>query len=100
MPYIKLILAVIGLLSFGLPGAVLGWLGGVVVNTVLRDGPKALLPGGRREIREQRQAVFTQPLFQLMGRLAKADSRVSQAEIDHAERHAPTAASAASSTDP
>lgn len=86
MLFLKPIAAVIGLLYFGLPGAILGWIAGSLLSTLLTDGPRALLPGGRREIREQRQAVFLKTLFLLMGRLAKADSKVSQSEIDHIEQ--------------
>ena len=86
MLFLKPIAAVIGLLYFGLPGAILGWIAGSLLSALLTDGPRALLPGGRREIREQRQAVFLKTLFLLMGRLAKADSKVSQSEIDHIEQ--------------
>ncbi len=86
MLFLKPVTAVIGLLYFGLPGAILGWIAGSLVSTMLTDGPRALLPGGRREIRERRQAVFLKTLFLLMGRLAKADSKVSQSEIDHIEQ--------------
>lgn len=86
MLFLKPITAVIGLLYFGLPGAILGWIAGSLLSALLTDGPRALLPGGRREIREQRQAVFLKTLFLLMGWLAKADSKVSQSEIDHIEQ--------------
>ena len=86
MPFLKLIAAVLGALVFGLPGAILGWIAGSLINTLLTDGPRALLPGGRKEILRERQEVFLQTLFQLMGRLAKADSHVSQSEIDHTEQ--------------
>ena len=86
MLFLKPVAAVIGLFYFGLPGAILGWFAGSMLGTLLSDGPRALLPGGRREIREQRQAVFLKTLFLLMGRLAKADSKVSQSEIDHIEQ--------------
>lgn len=86
MPFLKLIGAIIGLTIYGLPGAILGWIAGSLLSTLISDGPRALKPGGRQEIREERQAVFLKTLFQLMGRLAKADSRVTQAEIDHVEQ--------------
>jgi len=83
---LKLVAAVIGLFSLGPFGAILGWFAGSLIGNLITDGPRALLPGGRREIREERQAVFLKTLFLLMGRLAKADSRVSQSEIDHVEQ--------------
>ncbi len=83
---VKIVAAIIGLLNFGFVGAVLGWIAGSLVSNLITDGPRALLPGGRREIREERQAVFLKTLFLLMGRLAKADSRVSQSEISHVEQ--------------
>jgi len=83
---LKLIAAGIGLANFGLIGAILGWIAGSLVSNLITDGPRALLPGGRQEIREERQAVFLKTLFLLMGRLAKADSKVSQSEINHVEQ--------------
>ncbi len=84
--FIRPIAAILGLSFFGFFGAILGWIGGGLVTTLLRDGPKAILPGGRAEIQKQRQAVFLKTLFLLMGKLAKADSQVSQSEIDHIEK--------------
>ena len=83
---VKFVVAIVGLFSFGPIGAVLGWFAGSLVSNLITDGPRALLPGGRREIRQERQAVFLKTLFLLMGRLAKADSRVSQSEISHVEQ--------------
>lgn len=83
---LKLVAAAIGLFSLGPIGAIVGWFAGSLLSNLITDGPRALLPGGRREIREQRQAVFLKTLFLLMGRLAKADSRVSQSEINHVEQ--------------
>jgi DnaJ like chaperone protein len=86
MLFLKLVLAFIGLSYFGPIGGVLGWFAGSMLSNLITDGPRALLPGGRREIHEERQAVFLRTLFLLMGRLAKADSTVSQAEINHVEQ--------------
>jgi DnaJ like chaperone protein len=83
---IKIVAAIFGLFSFGPIGAVLGWIAGSLISNVITDGPRALLPGGRREIRQERQVVFLKTLFLLMGRLAKADSRVSQSEINHVKQ--------------
>ncbi|MEE9447285.1 MAG: co-chaperone DjlA [Arenicellales bacterium] len=86
IPYLKPVLAVLGYVYFGFFGGILGWLGGGFASAVLRDGVKALSPGGRVEIQADRQALFLKTLFLLMGKLAKADSKVSQAEIDHVEQ--------------
>lgn len=86
MFFLKPIAALIGYSFYGFFGGILGWFAGSIINTVLTDGPKALLPSGRIEIQKQRQATFLKTLFLLMGSLAKADSKVSQAEIDHVEK--------------
>jgi len=85
MPLLKFIAAVIGVIFYGLPGAIIGWFVGSFISTAIMDGPAALLPGGRQAANEARQKVFLKTLFLLMGRLAKSDSHVSQAEIDHVE---------------
>ena len=86
MLFLKPIAAMIGYSYFGIIGAIVGWFAGSVVTMLLRDGPRALLPGGRQAIQAERQAVFLETLFLMMGRLAKADSKVSQSEIDHVEQ--------------
>ncbi len=86
MPFLKFIAAVIGVIFYGLPGAILGWFLGSFISTAIVDGPAALLPGGRQAANEARQKVFLKTLFLLMGKLAKVDAHVSQAEIDHVEK--------------
>jgi DnaJ like chaperone protein len=86
MPFLKFLAAFFGLIYLGLPGAILGWFAGSMISTLITDGPRALLPGGRREIHERRQTLFLKTLFLLMGQLAKADSRVTQSEIDYVEQ--------------
>lgn len=86
MPFLKFIGAIIGVVSYGLPGAIIGWFAGSLISTAIIDGPAALLPGGRQAANEARQKVFLKTLFLLMGKLAKADQHVSQAEIDHVEK--------------
>ncbi len=86
MPFLKPVAALIGFAYFGLLGAIGGWFVAGLVSRLITDGPRGLSPGGRREIQAQRQQVFLQTLFLLMGKLAKADSHVSQAEIDHVEQ--------------
>ena len=86
MPFLKLIGAFIGLSTFGFAGAILGWIGGWAVGVLLTDGPKGFAPGARAALQQERQAVFIETLFRLMGSLAKADDHVSKSEIDHIER--------------
>lgn len=86
MPFLKFIGAIIGMIYYGLPGAIIGWFAGSFISTAIVDGPAALLPGGRQAANEARQKVFLKTLFLLMGKLAKADAHVSQAEIDHVEK--------------
>lgn len=86
MPFLKFIAAIIGVIFYGLPGAIVGWFAGSFISTAIIDGPAALLPGGRQAANEARQKVFLKTLFLLMGKLAKADAHVSKAEIDHVEK--------------
>lgn len=77
----KLIGALIGFFTLGFWGGILGWILGAVVGRAITFGPGAVNPFATAK----RQAVFLETLFSLMGRLAKADGRISQAEIDHVE---------------
>lgn len=86
MPFLKFVAAIIGVIFYGLPGALIGWFAGSLISTAIVDGPAALLPGGRQAANEARQKVFLKTLFLLMGKLAKTDAHVSQAEIDHVEK--------------
>ncbi len=61
-------------------GALLGYFLGAVAEAVLRG--RVLLTAGARSNRQQ---IFLETVFQLMGHLAKADGRVSEAEIKHTE---------------
>lgn len=60
----------------------LGYFVGSILSLVLR-GQRLLLTAGARS---GRQKIFLETVFQLMGRLAKVDGRVSQSEIKHTER--------------
>jgi DnaJ like chaperone protein len=86
MFFIKPIAAMTGYAYFGFMGGIVGWFAGGIVTMLLRDGPRVLMPGGRQAIQQERQAVFLKTLFLMMGKLAKADSQVSQSEIDHVEQ--------------
>lgn len=68
--------AFLGYLLFGIPGALLGWLSVMLANRY-REGS---VGGGNASVAEQQKAFFN-ALFLLMGRLSKADGRVSEEEI-------------------
>ncbi|HET7831700.1 MAG TPA: co-chaperone DjlA, partial [Gallionella sp.] len=78
----KLIGAVAGYYFFGWPGAVLSLLLGAVIDRIRAYGSGAMNPL-RNAIR---QTVFLETVFISMGKLAKADGRVSPDEIDHVEQ--------------
>jgi len=82
--YAKYIVAILGYIYYGFWGALLGfilgaWLAGRFSRT--RAGMFGINP----KRRASRQTSFIKTLFLLMGKLAKADGRVSEAEIAHAE---------------
>ncbi|MEW5905061.1 MAG: co-chaperone DjlA [Pseudomonadota bacterium] len=77
----KLLGIILGYLLFGWIGAFLGFLLGIVIDRVRAFGQGAFNP-----LRAAlRQAVFLETVFIAMGKLAKADGRVSEAEIAHTE---------------
>ena len=76
----KVIGALIGYLVANILGAVLGWFIGDAIGRHLA-GSVYTPPG----MRQQRQQVFLQTCFTLMGRLAKADGLITQPEITHTE---------------
>jgi len=78
---LKLLCAAIGYSMMGFWGALLGYFVGAVAQASLSG--RLLLTAGARS---NRQRVFLETVFQLMGRLAKADGRVSESEIKHTER--------------
>ncbi|MGK0271309.1 MAG: DnaJ like chaperone protein [Cocleimonas sp.] len=63
-----------GFISFKLSGGILGQLSGF--GNV----------GGITGIKTEKQSIFFQTVFTLMGKLAKADGRVSEVEIAHVEK--------------
>lgn len=81
MLILKLLCAAIGYSVMGFWGALLGYFFGAVAEAVLSG--RLLLTAGARG---NRQVVFLETVFQLMGLLAKADGRVSESEIKHTER--------------
>ncbi len=77
----KLIGIAAGYYFFGWWGVLIGYLLGSVIDRVRALGRGALNPLQT----VLRQAVFLETVFISMGKLAKADGRVSEAEIAHAE---------------
>lgn len=77
----KLIGAIAGYYFFGWMGAFFGLILGAIVDRIRALGQGALNP-----LRNAlRQAVFLETVFIIMGKLAKADGRVSEEEIAHTE---------------
>jgi len=84
--YIKYVGAILGYLITGsLWGAFFGLIGGAWVSSRFRRSSAGLF-GINPKIRELRQSTFVKTLFLLMGKLAKTDGRVSEAEIAQAEK--------------
>ena len=77
----KIILALLGYYLFGIFGAFLGYIAGSVIDRYRAYGPGAINP----LTSAQRQTVFLETVFILMGKLAKADGRISEDEISHVE---------------
>ena len=92
MRYIKYITAIIGFYLFGHSffGAFLGLLAGIFISFKLSGGLIGQLSGfgnvgGMKVLNTERQTVFFETVFTLMGTLAKSDGRVSEQEIAHIE---------------
>ncbi len=77
----KFIGFIAGYYFFGFFGALLGLFVGSVIDRLRDYGPGGINPLQNA----QRQSVFLETMFISMGKLAKADGRVSAAEIAHAE---------------
>ena len=78
----KLIGFIAGYYFLGFLGALLGLFAGSVIDRMRALGTGALNPLQNA----LRQTVFLETVFVSMGKLAKADGRVSQDEIDHVEQ--------------
>ncbi len=77
----RIIGVIAGFLAFSFIGAALGYFVGSLI-----DRARNLGMGGVNPLTNAlRQAVFIETVFVLMGKLAKADGRISQDEIDHVE---------------
>lgn len=77
----KVLGALIGWFTLGPAGAILGLLAGHFFDRGLRKSMAASSP----ENLAKAQSTFFRTVFTIMGRMAKADGRISEAEINHAE---------------
>lgn len=66
----------------GFIGLILGLIGGSFIDRLLAYGPGGVNPFNAA----RRQSVFLETVFILMGKLAKADGRVSESEVSHVEQ--------------
>jgi len=78
----KLIGGVLGLLAGGLFGLFLGALVGHFFDVALKGNIRHFTPQAIARVKR----VFTETTFQLAGHVAKADGRVSEAEVAHTEQ--------------
>ena len=78
----KVIGALLGYFAGGIPGAILGALAGHYFDKALAKAMQFSSPEGLNRIRNS----FFETTFLLSGYLAKADGRVSESEIAHAEQ--------------
>jgi DnaJ like chaperone protein len=78
----KLIAVIVGYYFFGFFGALIGLFIGSMIDRTRAYGSGAINPLNNAI----RQAVFLETVFISMGKLAKADGRVSQDEIEHVEQ--------------
>ncbi len=84
MPYIKYATALIGYIIYGFWGTIFGFLLGSWLTNRFRRSSAGLF-GLNPKRREERKNIFINTVFMLMGKLAKADGRISEAEIAQAE---------------
>lgn len=78
----KLIGALLGFYFLGFFGAFIGYFLGSFIDRYIAYGIGGVNPLSQH----QRQSVFLETVFILMGKLAKADGHISQDEIDHVEQ--------------
>lgn len=77
----KIIGVILGFYILGIIGAILGFIMGSIADRLRVYGPEGVNPFNA----SQRQSVFLETVFTLMGKLAKADGRISEKEISHVE---------------
>ncbi|MBS0299955.1 MAG: co-chaperone DjlA [Proteobacteria bacterium] len=78
----KILGALSGFLILGFIGLILGLIAGSFVDRLVAYGPGGVNPFNAA----RRQSVFLETVFILMGKLAKADGRVSESEVSHVEQ--------------
>lgn len=91
MRFIKYIAAILGYFVWGWYGVILGFFLGGFLAWKLQGGLAGYIGrasglGNTRAQRTARQALFLKTVFTLMGKLAKADGRISEQEIAHIEK--------------
>lgn len=92
MPYLKWIFALLGFYLFRSGfAALIGFFLGSFISLKMSGGLAGKLNGfgnigGISGLKSERQRVFFQTVFSLMGKLAKVDGRVSEEEITHVEK--------------
>ncbi len=90
MRYIKFIVAILGFYYYGFWTGVFGFFITGFITWKLTGGLDGYIArkiglGNTRAQRATRQALFLKTVFTLMGKLAKADGRISEKEIAHME---------------
>lgn len=90
MRYLKFIVAILGFYYYGFWTGVLGFFITGFITWKLTGGLEGYIArksglGNTRAQRATRQALFLKTVFTLMGKLAKADGRISEKEIAHME---------------
>ena len=78
----KLIGAVIGFYLYGIAGAIIGFFLGSIVDRISAYGVGGVNPLSSG----QRQSVFLETVFILMGKLAKVDGHISKDEVAYVEQ--------------
>lgn len=78
----KIVGALVGFFMFGFLGIFLGFIIGSFIDRFWAFGPGGINPLNT----PHRQAIFLETVFILMGKLAKADGRVSETEVSHVEQ--------------
>jgi len=77
----KIIGTLLGFYFFGFFGALIGYIAGSFIDRYIAYGAGAVNP----LTSAQRQAVFIETVFIMMGKLAKVDGRITQDEVSHVE---------------
>ncbi len=78
----KLIAAGLGFYAYGFLGAIIGYMVGGAIDRNIAYGSGAINPLTGK----QREQLFAETLFMLLGTMAKADGHISQEEVDQTEQ--------------